>query len=124
MLCWGVIVLRWSLLYNFGINRCKARNSEQMAYHHLRQNLAKSIKEKSDWCCDKCGRVCLRPGNKTNSDKPCAYNLQVHHWDRNPSNNRVENLISLCSGCHLSYHRVGRGNISPGQLSLFDGFNF
>jgi predicted HNH restriction endonuclease len=84
------------------------------------KDLAKSIKEKSDWCCNKCGRTCLRPGDKADLDKPRAYNLQVHHWDRNPANNKVENLISLCSGCHLSYHRGRKGNISPGQLSLFD----
>jgi predicted HNH restriction endonuclease len=85
------------------------------------KELAKSIKEKSDWRCNKCGRACLRPGDKSITDKRRAYNLQVHHWDRNPSNNKIENLICLCSACHLSYHKGGKGNISPGQLSLFDG---
>ncbi len=28
------------------------------------KELAKTIKEKSGWCCQKCGRVCLRPGEK------------------------------------------------------------
>jgi hypothetical protein len=85
------------------------------------EELAHSIKEKANWCCSKCGRVCLRPGEKRNDlSKPRAYNLQVHHWNRDPSDNRPENLVCLCTGCHLSYHRGGRGNVSQGQLSLFD----
>lgn len=83
------------------------------------KELAKIIKEKANWCCYKCGRTCLRPGEKSNSLKPRAYNLQIHHWNRDPSDNRLENLVCLCAGCHLSYHRGRRGNISPGQLSLF-----
>lgn len=28
---------------------------------------------------------------------------------------------ALHSGCHLSYHHLGHGNVSPGQLSVFEG---
>jgi hypothetical protein len=83
--------------------------------------LARAIKESANWRCQKCGRVCLRPGEQTpnwTKSQRKAYTLQVHHWNRDPSDNRIENLAPLCTGCHLSYHRFGQGNISPGQLSL------
>lgn len=83
-----------------------------------------SIKQQSNWTCYKCGRSCLRPGEKSNNIKPRSYNLQVHHWNRDPSDNRPENLVSLCAPCHLDYHRGGKSNISPGQLSLFDGYMY
>jgi hypothetical protein len=44
--------------------------------------------------------------------------LQVHHWNRDPSDNHWTNLGCLCSSCHLIYHQHRRGNITPGQLSL------
>lgn len=31
--------------------------------------------------------------------------LTVHHKDENPSNNERDNLICLCQGCHLDFHR-------------------
>ncbi|MEA5553301.1 HNH endonuclease [Anabaena cylindrica UHCC 0172] len=85
------------------------------------KELAQSIKEKADWRCQKCGRVCLRPGEiPADNIKPRAYNLQVHHHNMIPTDNRVENLIPVCASCHLNYHRGGRGNVVEGQLSLFD----
>jgi 5-methylcytosine-specific restriction endonuclease McrA len=33
--------------------------------------------------------------------------LQVHHKDRNPSNNRDSNLICLCLRCHKAKHEPG-----------------
>jgi 5-methylcytosine-specific restriction endonuclease McrA len=30
--------------------------------------------------------------------------LHVHHKDRNPANNRLTNLQTLCSSCHLKLH--------------------
>ena len=86
------------------------------------KEIATSIKESFDWRCTRCNRVCLRPGQKppelTLSQRR-VYTLQVHHFNFDPSDNRLENLAPLCSGCHLYYHRFRRGNISPGQLSLF-----
>ncbi|MBS3030724.1 HNH endonuclease [Anabaena sp. UHCC 0187] len=86
-----------------------------MDYPKHWKELAKTIKEKSDWCCQKCGQV-LRPDEKPQRR---TY-LQVHHWNRDPSDNRPENLVALCPRCHLNYHRGSKGNISVGQLSLFD----
>ncbi|MBW4617690.1 MAG: HNH endonuclease [Desmonostoc vinosum HA7617-LM4] len=95
----------------------------QSRYSDNWKQLATAIKAAADWRCSKCGKVCLRPGEKPSNltySQRRAYNLQVHHWNRDPSDNRVENLICLCSSCHLDYHRFGRGNVSPGQLSLFE----
>ena len=46
------------------------------------------------------------------------YTAQVHHRDRQPANNNPDNLVALCTGCHLHYHQGQKGNITPGQLSL------
>ena len=34
--------------------------------------------------------------------------LQVHHIDENPGNNNLENLIPLCSVCHLQIEKEAR----------------
>lgn len=35
--------------------------------------------------------------------------LSMHHIDQNPKNNRLENLITLCSHCHMATHnKLGR----------------
>jgi 5-methylcytosine-specific restriction endonuclease McrA len=87
-------------------------NWPEIAYH---------IKQEVNWTCQKCGRVCLQPGQETPNwtlSQRKAYTLQVHHWNRNSRDNRRENLVALCSGCHLDYHRGGLTNIPDGQLSL------
>ncbi|MDJ0617036.1 MAG: HNH endonuclease [Calothrix sp. MO_192.B10] len=84
--------------------------------------IATAIKQEAKWHCQKCGMKCIAPGEKTSHlsrSERMVYTLQVHHWNRNPSDNRRENLVALCSGCHLSYHQGGRSNVSPGQLSLW-----
>jgi len=68
-----------------------------MGYPKDWKKLAKSIKEKANWCCEKCGRVCLRPGEKPNTTKPRAYNLQVHHWNRDPSDKQTRKSSSFMS---------------------------
>jgi hypothetical protein len=44
--------------------------------------------------------------------------LSVHHCDYNPENNAPENLIVLCSACHLYYHQRRKGNLTQGQLPI------
>jgi len=85
------------------------------------QEIALSVKESALWRCTKCNQQCLRPGKKSGLTKSerCSLTLTVHHRNRIPEDNRPENLIALCTACHLSYHNRGQSNVSPGQLSLF-----
>ena len=85
------------------------------------KEIADRIKQQSGYCCQRCGMQCLTPGNsyrhltrRTRS----RYTAQVHHHDRQPTNSDPDNLVTLCTGCHLYYHQGQKGNISPGQLSL------
>lgn len=80
------------------------------------------VKSKSDWKCTRCGIQCLRPTDKRdglNRRERSIKTLVVHHWNYLPEDNRVENLAALCTACHLLFHTRRRGNISPGQLSLW-----
>ena len=85
--------------------------------------IALKIKKKAEWTCAKCKRKCLEPNQEIPPDwsysQRMAYTLQVHHWDRQPENNSEDNLVALCTGCHLALHRGGLCNVSVGQLSLF-----
>ena len=85
--------------------------------------IALTKKQSVAWRCEKCGQKCLEAGVKTklSLSERSQRKLQVHHSDYDPSNNSPENLIALCSGCHLSKHSRKRGNVTPGQLSLFVG---
>ena len=83
--------------------------------------IATQIKQQSGYCCQRCGIQCLPPGRSYRHlprKVRSKYTAQVHHRDRQPTNNNADNLVALCTGCHLYYHQGQRGNISPGQLSL------
>ncbi|NEP00856.1 MAG: HNH endonuclease [Symploca sp. SIO2E9] len=85
-------------------------------------DIALAVKEAAGWRCAKCGWQCLKPGEKTphlSRSERMAQTLQVHHWNRNPEDNRKKNLVALCTSCHLAYHQGGKSNVSPGQLSLW-----
>ena len=85
--------------------------------------IALRIKQKQDWKWIKCGRRCLHPGedrSKLSKSETMARTLQVHHANYIPEDNRPENLIALCTGCHLSFHNRSQGNVVIGQLSLFE----
>lgn len=83
--------------------------------------IAHQIKEQAGWKCFKCGMQCLKP-----EDDPSQWSklerrqktLQVHHWNRDPSDNHPQNLVALCTSCHLMFHCRGQANITPGQLKL------
>ncbi len=85
--------------------------------------IAAQVKHAAGWRCQHCQRLCLRPGEKhpdlTRSEWTKA-SLSVHHADFTPESNQPENLIPLCTPCHLALHsRSKRSNVSPGQLSLW-----
>jgi predicted HNH restriction endonuclease len=75
------------------------------------QEIATGVKEKTNWKCSQCEADFKNKSTRGNC-------LQVHHWNRIPEDNRVENLVALCNTCHLQYHQGGKGNILIGQLSL------
>lgn len=100
-----------------------------------------SLKKADDYRCQECGLQCLRPGERVVDlslvqlgleiegikdeaveDRSEAYRrrLQTHHKDGIKSNNDWDNLINLCSACHLAEHRGDRQKSPPpGQLVLF-----
>lgn len=85
-------------------------------------DIAKAIKEAALWRCRKCGKRCLRPGEKPDNltrSEWTVSTLSVHHSNFAPEDNRPENLIPLCAPCHLAAHAGRKGNVSPGQLSLW-----
>lgn len=91
------------------------------------KEIALAIKEKADWKCAKCLMQCLRPGEDTaglTKSERTAKTLVVHHHNRIPEDCRPENLIPLCTSCHLSYHNRQQSNVSPGQLFLFEVLEF
>ena len=83
--------------------------------------IANAVKQQSGYCCQRCGMQCLPPGNSYRHLPRrirSKYTGQVHHRDRQPANSNPDNLVTLCTGCHLYYHQRQTGNITPGQLSL------
>ncbi|MBC1224555.1 HNH endonuclease [Nostoc sp. UCD121] len=84
--------------------------------------IALEVKSKSDWKCTRCGMQCLRPTDKRdglNRRERSIKTLVVHHRNYTPEDNRAENLAALCTACHMLFHTRRRGNVSPGQLSLW-----
>ena len=85
------------------------------------QEIAFKLKQEANWQCAKCGLQCLKPNEKIkglSKSERRKRTLNVHHRNYQPEDNRPENLICLCTACHLSFHTRKRGNISIGQLSL------
>ena len=54
--------------------------------------LKKRIRMRDKFTCVKCGRK----------------GLDVHHIDKDKTNNKEENLITLCHKCHMEFHSKGR----------------
>ena len=57
------------------------------------QEIAKSLKEKWKWFCERCGHK---------HEPETGYCLTVHHLDGNKSNIEEWNLAVLCQRCHLA----------------------
>ncbi|MCC5653783.1 HNH endonuclease [Nostoc sp. XA013] len=94
----------------------------QVRYPENWSDIALEVKQSVGWRCSKCGLQCIRPGDDTSElsrSLRMALTLTVHHFNFLPEDNRRENLSALCTACHLSFHNRRRGNVSPGQLSLF-----
>lgn len=88
--------------------------------------LARDIKIKANWTCQKCGKKCLQPHQvaeayKSDRREWAIYTLTVHHIDHNPPNCEPDNLIALCSVCHRRQHAQDKkyGIRTPQQENLF-----
>jgi len=64
------------------------------------KEIANAIKEAADWKCQKCGKQCRRPGEPFDTHKNT---LTVAHLNHIPEDVRPENLMAMCSICHLRY---------------------
>lgn len=85
------------------------------------KEISNRVKAAANYRCEQCTRHGLPPGKRyvrIDRSHRQKISLQVHHWNRDPSDNNWSNLGCLCSSCHLIYHQQRRGNITPGQLSL------
>ncbi|MDY6900664.1 MAG: HNH endonuclease signature motif containing protein [Cyanobacteriota bacterium] len=84
------------------------------------KELALIIKE--NWRCSCCGKRCYKPGERPDNltrSEWMANILQVHHRNHDTKENRLSNLLPVCSACHLDLHRSRYSPVSPGQLSLW-----
>lgn len=87
-------------------------------------DIALEIKQEANWTCQHCSKKCLEPNqvteaHKTNHSLWAFYTLTVHHIDHNPPNCKRENLIALCSVCHLRQHAHDKKfGIKKGQMTL------
>jgi hypothetical protein len=93
--------------------------------------IAARIKDEVDWCCEFCGRTCMRPGESaedfikristTESPEDCPtvadftafprrYVLSVAHLNHVPGDCERGNLKALCTSCHCRYdlRQMGR----------------
>jgi len=52
-------------------------------------------------------RIIARDGGRCLVCGSAGGRLHVHHFDHDRSNNDARNLITLCAGCHVAYHRHG-----------------
>lgn len=86
--------------------------------------IAFAIKREANWTCQKCGKQCLEAYQeieewKRDRRQRAIYTLTVHHIDHIRSNCDRQNLVALCSVCHLRQRSQDRKyGTRTGQLSL------
>ena len=88
-------------------------------YHPEWDTVSRYVRELFDFFCARCDKDCR---NSKNADSV----LQVHHIDENPGNNELENLIPLCSSCHLKIEKEARlhAPYNAIQLELFENQSY
>ena len=69
--------------------------------------IAAQLKEKHNWCCERCGKK---------HEPSAGFTLTVHHLDRDKANCEDWNLAVLCQRCHLSI----QNRVDFEQLYMFD----
>ena len=75
--------------------------SHDPRYHEEWPEISRYVRLLFNHHCARCGKDCSTPQNQREL-------LQVHHIDGNPGNNNLENLIPLCSVCHLQIEKEAR----------------
>lgn len=83
--------------------------------------LGRWLKAWRAWRCWRCGLQGLRPGEVVLDRAERARRaLQLHHRDRDRTNNALYNLEVVCATCHLGTHRGERfgRRVVAGQLRL------
>lgn len=102
---------------------------EKARYPANWKEIALQVKEAAGWRCAACGKKCRQPGEKLDTHKRT---LTVHHIDHQPENCSRENLIALCTPCHLKadaqHHAESRKRRAAGMsepksvnVDAFDG---
>lgn len=69
--------------------------------------IAKSVKDKNNWSCERCGHP---------HDSENGFTLTIHHLDGNGENNANWNLACLCQRCHLTI----QGKVFLPQFYMFE----
>ncbi len=84
---------------NSGENNAMWRGGRSLDSYSVEWNekLRRSIRERDDHSCQLCGKTKEEEGQ----------NLSVHHIDEDKQNNHPDNLISLCTACHMRLNRRG-----------------
>lgn len=79
------------------------------------EEIARAVKNRSNWTCQTCGKQCRRPGEPFDTHRRT---LTVAHLNHNPADVREENLKAMCAPCHLRYdakhHAETRRNKNDG----------
>lgn len=66
--------------------------------------------------------VCFQHYDRECAECGASGDLQVHHKDRDRSNNEPENLVPLCKNCHWDEHRdeqSERASVSDGRRETY-----
>ena len=57
------------------------------------ERLRLAVLQRDGYTCGDCGKTAAR--------------FEVHHRDKNALNNSLDNLLTLCRGCHIRVHSTG-----------------
>lgn len=62
--------------------------------------IAREVKDRAGWKCQKCGIQCRRPGEPFDTHRRT---LTVAHLNHTPEDCSAGNLMAMCAPCHLRY---------------------
>lgn len=79
-------------------------------YIDLWRQVSEAVREKSGWRCASCKEHLPHPAK--------SFYLEVHHKDKDKSNNAESNLVSLCVTCHANVDEWHQRNYATGLNRL------